>query len=111
MLDSLLGSASAARVLAFIAAHGEGFATEIARSNNTDLSPIQKQLERLQRGGILVNKRVGRTRVYSFDTAYPLLPELKALLRRAGALESTAAGQRVARPARGNPMWSALSSK
>ena len=53
MLATLFGSRSAERVLLFLIARGEGYATEIARVFETDLSPIQNPLERLQQGGLL----------------------------------------------------------
>lgn len=60
----------------------EGYAREIARFYDTDLDPIQKQLDRLELGGILVSRSVGRTRLYTFNPRYALLPELKALLEK-----------------------------
>lgn len=83
MLEALLGSLSKERVLFFIAARDEGYAREIARFYATDLAPVQKQLEALERGGILASRLVGRTRLYAFDPRYPVLDELKALLARA----------------------------
>ncbi|MEE8056279.1 MAG: winged helix-turn-helix domain-containing protein, partial [Pseudomonadales bacterium] len=67
----------------FILAREEGYATEIARLYETDLSPIQKQLDRLERDGLLVNKKVGRTRVYQFNPRYAFLGEVKQLLAKA----------------------------
>ena len=53
MLEAILGSASAERVFLFLAARGEGYATEIARVFDVDLSPIQKQLDRMERVGLI----------------------------------------------------------
>ena len=83
MLEAILGSAGSERVLMFLFARDEGYAREIARFFATDLTPIQKQLERLENGGVLVSRSAGRTRLFSFNPRYPMLEELRALLESA----------------------------
>jgi hypothetical protein len=82
MLEAILGSAGSEKVLMFLFARDEGYAREIARFFETDLAPVQKQLERFENGGVLVSRPVGRTRVFSFNPRYPMLEELRALLRK-----------------------------
>ncbi len=82
MLEPLIGSISAERVLIYILARDEGYAREIARFFGTDPDSIQKQLVKFEAGGILVSRTVGRTILYSFDPRYPFLKELKALLEK-----------------------------
>jgi hypothetical protein len=82
MLESLVGSLSREKVLVFMISRQEGYAREIARFYDTDLNPIQKQLDKLELGSILVSRLVGRTRLYTFNPRYALLPELKALLEK-----------------------------
>ncbi|HEY59711.1 MAG TPA: winged helix-turn-helix transcriptional regulator [Anaerolineae bacterium] len=83
MLETILGSVNIERVLIFILARKDGYAREISRFYDTDLDPIQKQLEKLEIGGVLVSRKAGRTRLYSFNQAYPFLQELKSLLKKA----------------------------
>jgi hypothetical protein len=83
MLKPLLGSENSERVLIFIYARNEGYATEIARFFATNLFGIQSQLDRLETGSVLVNQTAGRTRLYSFNPSYPFLNELKSLLDKA----------------------------
>jgi predicted transcriptional regulator len=83
MLESLFGSLNSERVLIYLLCRNEGYATGIAMFFDSSLSPIQKQLEKLELGGILVSKTFGRTRLYSFNPGYPLINELKALLSKA----------------------------
>ena len=83
LLDPLLGSENRERILVFLQAREEGYATEIARFFMTDLSPIQDQLEKLEAGGVLVSRRVGRTVVYKFNPRYALLKELQDFLEKA----------------------------
>ena len=83
MLQPLLGSESSERALIFLIARDEGYATEIARFFETDLYGIQRQLEKLELGGLLVSRTAGRTRLYTFNPRYPFLDELLALLKKA----------------------------
>ena len=83
MLEPLLGSTHAEYVLLFLRAREEGYASEIARFFGVNLYGIQKQLDRLEAGGVLVSRKVGRTRLYTFNPRYPFRDELQALLEKA----------------------------
>ena len=83
MLEPLLGSESSERVLVFILARDEGYATEIARFFGIGLYAIQKQLDKLESGGILASRTAGRTRLYKFNPRYPFLKELMNLIEKA----------------------------
>jgi len=83
MLEPLLGSVNAERCLLFILARDEGYPSEIAAFFDTDLYGIQKQLDKLETGGILSSYNAGRTRLYRFNPRYSFLRELKALLDKA----------------------------
>ncbi|WP_026225136.1 winged helix-turn-helix domain-containing protein [Teredinibacter turnerae] len=86
MIEAIVGSTSAERVLMFITARESGYAAEIAKTFSTDISPIQKQLDRLERDGLLINEKIGRTRLYKYNPRYPFVPELKALIDKAIAM-------------------------
>jgi predicted transcriptional regulator len=83
MLEPLLGSISAERVLIFILAREEGYARDIARFFDADLYAIQKQLDKLEAGGVMASRLAGRTRLYTLNPRYPFLKELKELLIKA----------------------------
>lgn len=83
MIETLLGSKNAERVLMYIFVREEGYAREIASYYETDLKSIQKQLDKFERSGALVSRMVGRTRPYLFNPRYPFLNELRALLEKA----------------------------
>ena len=83
MLIPLLGSENRERVLIFLFARENGYAREISQFYNSSLYAIQKQLEKLETGGVLVSKMAGRTRLYQFNPRYPFLNELKSLLEKA----------------------------
>lgn len=83
MIESLLGSKNAERVLMYIFTREEGYAREIASFYGTDLKSIQLQLDKFEKSGVLASRSVGRTRPYVFNPRYPFLAELKALLEKA----------------------------
>ncbi|MCI0549910.1 MAG: ArsR family transcriptional regulator [Anaerolineae bacterium] len=83
MIESLLGSKNAERVLIYIFSRDEGYAREIANFYDTDLKSIQLQLDKFEKSGVLSSQAVGRTRPYMFNPRYPFLAELKALLEKA----------------------------
>ena len=83
MIEVLLGSKNAERVLIYIFTREEGYPREVARFFKTDLKSIQNQMDKLEAGGVLVSREVGRTRPYEFNPRYPFLSELKALLEKA----------------------------
>jgi len=83
MLEPLLGSKNAERVLVYILTRNEGYGREIARFFDSDADSIQKQLVKFELGGIFVSNTLGRTRLYSFNPRYPFLKELKTLLKKA----------------------------
>jgi hypothetical protein len=67
----------------YLFARREGYPREIARFFQAGLDPIQKQLDRLEQGGVAVSRSAGRTRLYTFNPRYPFLRELQNLLERA----------------------------
>jgi hypothetical protein len=83
MLESLFGSKNRERVLQYILANEEGYTREIAIFYASSVDPIQKQLEKLELGGVLVSQTIGRTRLFMFNPRYPFLGELKTLLEKA----------------------------
>ena len=83
MIEALLGSKNAERVLIYIFSREEGYAREISSFYKSDLKSIQMQLEKFEKSGVLVSREVGRTRPYRFNPRYPFLNELKSLLEKA----------------------------
>ena len=77
---------NAERVLLFLLARDEGYASGMARFFETDLYGIQKQLDKLEAGGVLASRLAGRTRLYSFNPRYAFLKELRLLLEKALSL-------------------------
>lgn len=83
MLEPLLVSATCEKALIFLSARSEGYLREIADFFGIAPAPLLRQLEKLETGGILFSRTVGRTRLYGFNPRYPFLAELQALLTKA----------------------------
>lgn len=83
MLEAVVGSEGAERVLLFLAARRQGYALEIAKTFEMSVSNVQKHLERMERDGLLVSEKIGRTRVFSFNPRYIFKEEIDALLAKA----------------------------
>jgi DNA-binding MarR family transcriptional regulator len=86
MLEAIVGSEGAERVLLFIAARDKGYALEIADTFQMSVSNVQKHLERMERDGLLVNEKIGRTRLYRFNPRYAFKDEVEALFEKALSL-------------------------
>jgi len=65
MLEPPLGSADGERILLFITERGEGYGRQIADFWGCSVTGIQRRLDRMESGGVLQVKGVGRTRVYT----------------------------------------------
>lgn len=80
-IKTLLGGKAAAKVLLFIENYGEGYARQIAGTFEIPVSEVQKQLTKFEEAGILVSRRVGVTRMYTWNPRDPALQGLRSLLR------------------------------
>ncbi|MBX3041471.1 MAG: winged helix-turn-helix transcriptional regulator [Bdellovibrionaceae bacterium] len=82
MFPALFGNAMAEKVLLYIANYGEGYINKIAKTYGVSPSQVQKQLKRLEAGGILVSRLMGNLRVFTLNPRFALKAELLALLER-----------------------------
>ncbi len=83
MLEPLLDSKIKEKILLTLLVRKEVYARDIASIFKTSLSPIQNQLKKLEKGGVVVSRLKGRTRLYLFNLRYPFLGELKNMLIKA----------------------------
>lgn len=86
MLEVLFGNKSIQKILLFLFVNGKCYGTQLHELLNTPLTPIQKALLRLEKGGVILSGYEGKTRLYQFNPAYPLLNELEYLLKKAYTL-------------------------
>lgn len=86
MLQVLCGNKNVQRILIFLFVNGKCYGTQLHRSLDVPLTPLQKALNRLEKGGLIISHYEGKTRLYHFNPAYPLLHELEQLLKKAYTL-------------------------
>lgn len=82
MLSVLFGSELREKLLLYLEECGEAYSLELAKNFGASLFAVQSQLKRLEEGGILVSKAVGKTRMYSINPRYFLKKELISLLKK-----------------------------
>src|SRR5262245_36517012 len=88
MLSVLCGTKTVQKILIFLFVNEKCYGTQLQRLLNITVTPVQKALLRLEKGGILKSDYEGKTRLYQFNPSYPLLHELEQLLKKAYTLLS-----------------------
>jgi len=83
VLEGLFGTVNKEKVLLYVYAREEGYPREVAKYYGIDLKTIQNQFEKLEMGGVLYSRMVGRTRLYTFNPRFVFLNELKQILEKA----------------------------
>jgi hypothetical protein len=86
MIEALCGNKNVQRILIFLFVNGKCYGTQLHRALKTSLTPVQKALNRLESGRLITSYYEGKTRIYQFNPAYPLLKELEELLKKAYTL-------------------------
>lgn len=80
VLDAIFGGRTAALVMLFIQAYGEGYASRIANTYGLGFSMTERQLKRLEANGVLVSRIVGNARVFAFNERSPTVRNLRQFL-------------------------------
>jgi hypothetical protein len=86
MYEALFGNRTVQKILIFLFVNGRCYGTQLHRALHAPLTPIQKALLRLEKGGLITSYFEGKTRLYQFNPAFPLLSELELLLKKAYTL-------------------------
>ncbi|MHC4892083.1 MAG: winged helix-turn-helix domain-containing protein [Planctomycetota bacterium] len=77
-LEALVGG-TAAKLLLYLVHYGEAYPTAVAEQFGLSLAGVQHQCRKLEEAGLLISKKVGRTRVYRFQPKHPAVAKLRAL--------------------------------
>ena len=80
MLQALFGNSTVEKILFTLLVYVEGYPLGMAKTFKAPVNRIQQQLKRLENGGIVASRLVGRVRIYTFNPRYPFLKELQAFL-------------------------------
>lgn len=81
MLDKILGSETAMKIMLHLIHYGEIHPSGVAGDYKISLSAVQKQFKRFEDAGILVSKLVGKSRVYFFNKKSPTVKPFIDLIK------------------------------
>jgi DNA-binding transcriptional ArsR family regulator len=81
MLDKILGSDTAMKIMLHLVHYGEIYPSAVAKDYQLSLSGVQKQFQRFEEAGILVSKLVGKSRVYLFNKKSPVVKPFIDLIK------------------------------
>lgn len=83
MLDLLLGSKSAERILLFLWVNEWAYTSQMQRAYGSALTPFQSMLHKFEQAGIVTCTLSKNKKLYRLNPEYPLYAELRALLQKA----------------------------
>lgn len=83
MLRPILRTRETEWILLFLASRGSGYAQEIADLFDANYRSVQRQLERLEAGGVLASRQVGKVRLFTINPRYPFRQQLLDLVTEA----------------------------
>ncbi|HEY9868953.1 MAG TPA: winged helix-turn-helix domain-containing protein [Candidatus Obscuribacterales bacterium] len=82
MYEALFGSKTVEKCLLYIVNYGEGHINGIAKTFGLSAGNVQRQLEKLEAGGILVSQFSGNTKNFRINPRLAIKTELTGLLER-----------------------------
>ena len=90
VLEALFGKRTATCALLFLPCYGEGHAQRIANTFDFGLKMTQRQLKRLEEHAVLVSRRIGNLRLFSFNERNPKVRNLRSFLEPSVSMSSFA---------------------
>lgn len=81
MLEKILGSETAMKIMLHLVHYGEIYPSAVAKDYQISLSGVQKQFQRFEDAGVLVSKLVGKSRVYFFNKKFPVTRPFMELVK------------------------------
>jgi hypothetical protein len=83
MLEALFGTVVIEKILFYLAVNNECYPSQLREVFQVPLYSFQRALARLEKGGVIVSHRKGKTLLYQFNPRYPFLKELRVFLEKA----------------------------
>lgn len=68
----------------------EDYALMLSKRLGISYMPIQRELSSLEKGGLVISRRIGKTVIFEVNKDYPLYKELRALIMKVESLEKVA---------------------
>lgn len=82
MLEYLFGTPIIEKILFFLLVNHKCYPSQLREVFQAPLYSFQRALSRLEKGGVIVSYKEGKTLVYQFNPRYPFLQELLAFLQK-----------------------------
>ena len=83
MLEYLFGTPLIEKILFYTLINEQCYASELKRVFNIPLYSIQRALDRLEKGGVLMSFKEGKTLIFKFNKRYVFLEQLTLFLKKA----------------------------
>lgn len=83
MLESIFGNVVIEKVLFFLLMNQKCYPSQVKDVFQGQLYSFQRALGRLEKGGVVVSHKEGKTLIYQFNPRYPFLKELLTFLQKA----------------------------
>lgn len=83
MLEFLFGNRVIEKILFYLIKNEDCYPSQLREIFQVPLYSFQRALARLEKGGILISYRKGKTLLYQFNPRYPFLSEFKNFLEKA----------------------------
>lgn len=83
MLEYLFGNPVIEKILFYLLVNKKCYASNLKKTFQVPLYSFQRALGRLEKGGVIVGQREGKTLIYQFNPRYPFLTELITFLAKA----------------------------
>lgn len=83
MLENLFGNPVIEKILFYLLVNQKCYPSQLKGIFQMPLYSFQKAFMRLEKGGVVVSHKEGKTLVYQLNPRYPFLEELEKFLRKA----------------------------
>jgi DNA-binding transcriptional ArsR family regulator len=81
MLETIFGNKTAAHIMLYLFHYGEAYGSGISKDMKITLSQVQKQLDKFETAGILVSKKMGTVRIYTFNPKLGVVKKITELIK------------------------------
>lgn len=94
MLEKLFSSKTRVELLCrFFSNPGErSYVRQIARELRRDISGIKRELDNLEKAGLVTSEKIGNLRYYTVNRGAVIYPEIKAIIAKTVGVQGTIAG-------------------
>lgn len=83
MLEYLFGTTIIEKILFYILVNKKCYPSQLKKTFQMPLYSFQRAFDKLEKGGILISQREGKTIIYQFNPYYVFLKELEIFLQKA----------------------------